>query len=140
MRSTSIPIDSSSGSFNEREAASTESASIKTPASFEKGMGPGYLKMFSLMNFSGKFFQKRLVKIIYPGIAMVGTYKVDHYLGQVGLAGHFNTLAYVPDDDLGAFFVRQLIVRVKARALVLNKEQRVLHFTNIMIQSPCPNQ
>jgi hypothetical protein len=54
---------------------------------------------------------------------VVGADKIDNNSGRLALRAISMPLAYVADNDLGAFFVRQLIVRVKARALVLDKKQ-----------------
>ncbi len=58
---------------------------------------------------------------------------LDHF-GQLYLLGQLQSVGHMADDDLGALFIAQILVRVDSARLVFGEEHRILHFADVMIQ------
>ena len=75
------------------------------------------------------------VEILCAARTVVGTDELDDLLGQTGLLGHLDAVEHMGDDDLGALHIRDIVVRVITPMLVLGEIHRVLHLSDIVIQS-----
>ena len=61
-------------------------------------------------------------------------YKIDDGLGKIQFFSDLYPVFYVADDDLRTLFVRKVCVGIHP-VLVLCKERRICHFTDVVVQS-----